>query len=421
MKLTKWVVLSLIALMFPTVHAASFDCGKASSKVEKLICTDDELSHLDEYLSVIYKKAVASSKNPTAVKEKQRKWLRVDVQGCPDRRCIKTFYEKQINELSKVAVISNAKARAVCQEVAKMADSGTLAKQFIVLAAPSQKDKSRYQHLIDSTYALVGIAHMDLFHDGQIEDVGHIQGGGTCVSDTIINLTERAAVVKGVVSSHQENDVEDEYLRWASWGNSDNFLFVLGEPVIVVGTFDIHPANVNLVSSFRDGSPICALERAQSAPAIVVRSNNSALCNAVANGSVKFNPWTRNETPETGEMPLLYQVVDLEISGTPKIIAIDGEDSGAGCGSTTRWLTEMTGNRKAIADTAFGQLLGNFTGPLYPQADADIKIFSFASQPYILAKGQNTSLAVYSVWHSELKTWCELDHLPHYSIPKWYK
>ena len=32
-------------------HAASFDCAKAHSKVEKMICVDAELSRLDDDLS----------------------------------------------------------------------------------------------------------------------------------------------------------------------------------------------------------------------------------------------------------------------------------------------------------------------------------------------------------------------------------
>ena len=38
-----------------TVSAASFDCAKASSKTEKAICTDPELSKLDEDLASSYK------------------------------------------------------------------------------------------------------------------------------------------------------------------------------------------------------------------------------------------------------------------------------------------------------------------------------------------------------------------------------
>ena len=36
------------------IHAASFDCSKATSEVEKLICGDDELSKLDDSLNTAY-------------------------------------------------------------------------------------------------------------------------------------------------------------------------------------------------------------------------------------------------------------------------------------------------------------------------------------------------------------------------------
>ncbi len=38
--------------------AASFDCAKASTQVERLICSDESLSKLDEQLSGSYKQAL---------------------------------------------------------------------------------------------------------------------------------------------------------------------------------------------------------------------------------------------------------------------------------------------------------------------------------------------------------------------------
>ncbi len=43
-------------------QAASFDCGKAKTRVEKLICANAELSKLDEQLSREYKAALERSK-----------------------------------------------------------------------------------------------------------------------------------------------------------------------------------------------------------------------------------------------------------------------------------------------------------------------------------------------------------------------
>ena len=45
------VAAGLILAPFGTVQAAGFDCAKASSQVEKLICADPELSRLDDELA----------------------------------------------------------------------------------------------------------------------------------------------------------------------------------------------------------------------------------------------------------------------------------------------------------------------------------------------------------------------------------
>jgi hypothetical protein len=53
-----------VFLLFMTAvntNAAGFDCSKAMSDVEKLICDDDELSKLDESLNEAYRKALKQS------------------------------------------------------------------------------------------------------------------------------------------------------------------------------------------------------------------------------------------------------------------------------------------------------------------------------------------------------------------------
>ena len=48
-----------VLFMFPSfTFAAGFDCTKATSTVEKLICSDDKLSKADEQLSAVYSKAL---------------------------------------------------------------------------------------------------------------------------------------------------------------------------------------------------------------------------------------------------------------------------------------------------------------------------------------------------------------------------
>lgn len=54
-----------ISLIFLTSisYAASFDCNKASTFIEKAICSESELSKLDDLLGKSYKKALIETAN----------------------------------------------------------------------------------------------------------------------------------------------------------------------------------------------------------------------------------------------------------------------------------------------------------------------------------------------------------------------
>lgn len=81
------------------IFAASFDCGKATSEIEKLICSNDELSKLDESLNEAYLRAL----NRTDIKQQtiksQRQWLENERNVCQNVECIKSAYETRIKEL----------------------------------------------------------------------------------------------------------------------------------------------------------------------------------------------------------------------------------------------------------------------------------------------------------------------------------
>src|ERR1044072_9484180 len=68
--------LIVLALASPAA-AASFDCGKARTKVEKLICADPQLSRQDSELAAAYAEAqkVWDGKTLPYVKMSQRGWV----------------------------------------------------------------------------------------------------------------------------------------------------------------------------------------------------------------------------------------------------------------------------------------------------------------------------------------------------------
>jgi len=96
-KLNLWwvsltAVLSVLAL---PAHAASFDCAKASTKVEHIICDNPDISKLDEELATSYKAALQNQANAESIKQGQRKWLK-GRNDCADAICVKRAYETRL-------------------------------------------------------------------------------------------------------------------------------------------------------------------------------------------------------------------------------------------------------------------------------------------------------------------------------------
>ena len=103
----KLIFTVLILLLTSGVHAASFDCTKASTFVEKAICSDTELSKLDDLLMNSYKKTLTNVSNTEKLKSGQRAWLSNTRNKCPDNECIKDAYSKRIADINGIAASRN--------------------------------------------------------------------------------------------------------------------------------------------------------------------------------------------------------------------------------------------------------------------------------------------------------------------------
>lgn len=92
-------------------NAASFDCSKANSPASKLICSDPELSKLDEVMAAAYKQCRSQySKVPKEeVKKTQKIWLKSWGPSCTtnnkiDVKCARKAYKERINVLQNTKV-----------------------------------------------------------------------------------------------------------------------------------------------------------------------------------------------------------------------------------------------------------------------------------------------------------------------------
>lgn len=85
----------------PSVYAVSFDCGKAHTVTEKLICSQPELGELDSSMARVYrnlKHRTHASKKIVLVKE-QRAWLKKKRDRCSNVVCIAQAYKLRQLEL----------------------------------------------------------------------------------------------------------------------------------------------------------------------------------------------------------------------------------------------------------------------------------------------------------------------------------
>lgn len=86
-----------------TSSSPSFDCEKASSPTEKLICANDGLSTLDSQLSKSYSSLRTTVPDPERLKLDQREWIKNTRNLCMDVACLTQAYEARIQAFAVLA------------------------------------------------------------------------------------------------------------------------------------------------------------------------------------------------------------------------------------------------------------------------------------------------------------------------------
>ena len=96
------LILALPGLASPC-EAASFDCSKAKSKLEKKVCADPVLNKADENLARVYKARLQDFPVPEFIRNSQRAWLS-SVPAClPDVATCRKQYQERIDSLTAFA------------------------------------------------------------------------------------------------------------------------------------------------------------------------------------------------------------------------------------------------------------------------------------------------------------------------------
>ncbi|WP_395683583.1 lysozyme inhibitor LprI family protein [Dokdonella sp.] len=90
-----------LSLATGTATAASFDCGKATTRIEHAVCANTRLSQLDEQLAQAYRSAVGSAQ-AGSIRQTQRDWMRTR-DACASDACLEREYAQRLAALQAPA------------------------------------------------------------------------------------------------------------------------------------------------------------------------------------------------------------------------------------------------------------------------------------------------------------------------------
>lgn len=87
-------------LSSPGTFAPSFDCAKASTAAERLICSNQQLSSLDVQLLQAYKQALSRTAAKDSVKAALNEWRKNQRDACSTAECMISAYQARIQSLN---------------------------------------------------------------------------------------------------------------------------------------------------------------------------------------------------------------------------------------------------------------------------------------------------------------------------------
>ncbi len=168
--------------LFATVsQGASFDCRKATTLIESAICSDSELSALDEALLESYKAALLNASDNNVIKQEQRSWLKNVRNSCRTADCLKQAYRQRIAELD-------------------------------ILRAGSQENAAGN--------IVMGRCHMDSCWWWQIDSTETVQKQGSERLVKVAVRTTQAEYASDYVDRHGYPNYPEEYARWGDVSTS---------------------------------------------------------------------------------------------------------------------------------------------------------------------------------------------------------
>jgi uncharacterized protein len=158
MNAAKKTLMALAVLAAPlAAQATSFDCAKAATDAERLICTDAGLSRADDNYAAVYRTALAESTDQPAFRAHARYAL-TQRELCHDAACLHAWYASRIADMIMASPSMGGTADAPAHaQAAPKAPAAPFVSQWKV--TPSGEGYVLSAKEPDATFAIVATAN----------------------------------------------------------------------------------------------------------------------------------------------------------------------------------------------------------------------------------------------------------------------
>ena len=169
-------VLGLAAFIALSIssQAAGFDCQKATTFVEKVICQNPSLSSLDEELNSVFNAIKDNSRNPQTLKKQQLVWLKTKRDLCQTVTCLDDVYKERIIALSSITNVSDSTKSTLAGEYVRYheKDKPDNRSAFLTISTP-EKGKIK----VVGTALWVGDIKAGNVHNGEVSGTFVLKDG----------------------------------------------------------------------------------------------------------------------------------------------------------------------------------------------------------------------------------------------------
>jgi uncharacterized protein len=259
-----------------STEAVSLDCAKSITNVEKLVCSDAEITNLDLKLNLAYKAAQRKTLQKLDLKQTQKKWL-VERDSCQDIACLRRTYSSRISELWHLVdpALSESDESAACNTVADYANRGEISKLYVSIDKNALPNIQK--HFSDLS-GITGYWFVDLDNDGFQDPIVIEEAGTAHIASVAAKSSRYSNIYIGLENDFQKGELDL------------SLVFVLGK-YYVLSKDDAklirmwHVAKGNF-------APMCAFKQRENPNIQILKGGNSPVCQAVLSDKVSYVAFT---------------------------------------------------------------------------------------------------------------------------------